>query len=123
MLVLCLCNSRVIKLLHYDSKNYIMAASAGSTEASAATLEELGLVALHSYGIMGCAVVRDQYGDEIRLVQLRNPWGDFEWTGDWGDSSELWTPELKRIVGFVDDSTDGSFWMSWKDLCFYFSRI
>jgi len=111
------------KLLHYDSKNFIMAASAGSTEASAATLEELGLVALHSYGILGCAVVRDQYGEEIRLVQLRNPWGDFEWNGDWGDKSDLWTTELKRIVGFVDDASDGSFWMSWKDLCFYFSRI
>jgi hypothetical protein len=73
------------KLLHYDSKNYIMAASAGSTEASASMLEQLGLVAMHSYGILGCAVVRDQNGEEIRLAQLRNPWGDFEWTGDWGD--------------------------------------
>ena len=33
------------KLLEYDNKNYMMAASAGATEASAETLEELGLVA------------------------------------------------------------------------------
>ena len=33
------------KILSYDQKNYMMAASAGATEASAETLEELGLVA------------------------------------------------------------------------------
>ena len=33
------------QLLVYDKKNYMMAASAGSTEASAEALEELGLVA------------------------------------------------------------------------------
>jgi len=27
---------------------------------------------------------------------MRNPWGDGEWTGDWSDGSNLWTPELKK---------------------------
>ena len=33
------------KLEDYDKRNFMMAASAGSTEASAETLEDLGLVA------------------------------------------------------------------------------
>ena len=32
------------------------------------------------------------------LVQLRNPWGNFEWQGDWSDHSDLWTPTLRAEV-------------------------
>lgn len=56
-------------------------------------------------------------------MKLRNPWGDFEWTGDWGDSSDCWTPALKEEVGLNSDSNDGSFWMSWADFTYYFSRV
>lgn len=57
----------------------------------------------------------------MRLVQLRNPWGDFEWKGDWSDSSDLWTDEIKKQVEYND--AEGLFWMSFKDVCYYFSRI
>lgn len=111
------------KLLEYDKRDYMMAASAGSTDASAETMEELGLVAQHSYGLLAVKKVIDQTGEEVVLVQLRNPWGDFEWSGDWGDSSDCWTPELKAQVGLTDDAGDGTFWMSFKDLAYYFSRV
>ena len=74
----------------------MMAASAGTTDASAEVLEELGLVAAHSYGLLQAITVTDENGEEIRLVQLRNPWGDFEWNGDWSDNSELWTEDIKK---------------------------
>jgi calpain-15 len=32
------------------------------------------------------------------LLNLRNPWGNFEWDGNWSDSSPLWTEEIKQIV-------------------------
>jgi len=38
------------------------------------------------------AEITDKFGNAIKLVQLRNPWGRFEWFGDWGDNSDLWTP-------------------------------
>lgn len=84
------------RLVLSEKKNFLMAASAGATEASAEALEELGLVAAHSYGLLKAAEVEDAFGDKHRLVMLRNPWGDFEWVGDWSDSSDLWTEEIKQ---------------------------
>eukprot|EP00762_Andalucia_godoyi_P005561 ANDGO_00515.mRNA.1 Calpain-type cysteine protease DEK1 len=34
----------------------------------------------------------------VRLVQLRNPWGDTEWTGDWSDHSPLWTESAREQI-------------------------
>lgn len=73
-------------------KGYVMAASAGSTKASKELLERLGLVGNHSYGLLDAREVQLEDGSIEKLVKLRNPWGDFEWKGDWGDDSELWTP-------------------------------
>jgi hypothetical protein len=53
------------------------------------------LITEHSYGLIAAAEVIDQNGKTVKLVQMRNPWGNFEWKGDWGDSSDCWTPELK----------------------------
>ena len=57
---------------------------------------------------------------ELSLVQLRNPWGTFEWKGAWSDGSPEWgkNPKIKKLIRPKDDD-DGSFWMAWED----FSRI
>ena len=109
------------RLCEAEKKNYMMAASAGTTDASAEVLEELGLVAAHSYGLLKAIEVTDENGEKIKLVQLRNPWGDFEWNGDWGDNSELWTDDIKKQCEYNDD--EGLFYMSFDDMCHYFSRI
>jgi hypothetical protein len=49
------------------------------------------------------------------LVQLRNPWGNHEWTGDWSDNSPLWTPELKAAANFKNAVNDGIFFMALED--------
>ena len=105
-----------------DERNWIMAASAGSTSASVDALEKLGLIGNHSYGLIGCVVVQDRFGDEVRLYQLRNPWGDFEWKGDWGDDSDCWTDASKQTAGWSNED-DGTFFMCEEDLVKYFSRI
>jgi len=54
------------------------------------------LVAQHSYGLLKACDATDGMGNPLRLVMLRNPWGDFEWNGDWGDNSNDWTDDIKK---------------------------
>ena len=56
------------RLCEADKKNYMMAASAGSTDASADVMESLGLVAAHSYGLLAAHEVTDANGEKIHLV-------------------------------------------------------
>lgn len=78
-------------------------------------LKELGLISNHSYGILNIL----EKGS-IKLIKLRNPWGKFEWNGDWSDNSKKWTPELKKMA-VLTEKDDGSFWMCLKDFQKYFS--
>lgn len=66
--------------------------------------------------------VKDRFGDEVQLVMLRNPWGDFEWRGEWSDDSDSWTPESKSVAGWTDVN-DGTFFMCQADFRKYFSRV
>lgn len=77
----------------------------------------MGLIGNHSYGVQEIAIIP---ATNEKLVKLRNPWGNFEWTGDWSDQSANWTPELKKTLNYTD-SEDGTFWMSFVDFCHYFS--
>merc|ERR1712070_441635 len=63
-------------------------------------------------------------GKTYRLLQIRNPWGQGEWTGDWSDKSDLWKEHanVAKAVKYTD-ADDGSFWMSWEDFCKHWERI
>ena len=43
-----------------------------------------GLVKGHAYSVTGAATVQ-VHGKDVRIVRIRNPWGQREWTGDWSD--------------------------------------
>lgn len=70
-----------------------------------------GIVQGHAYGVM---MAREVEG--FKFLQLRNPWGKFEWTGAWGDKSPLWDeyPKVKEALDFslVDN---GMFYMVYED--------
>ena len=57
---------------------------------------------------------------EVRLVKIRNPWGETEWTGDWSDhrdGKDEWktvSEDEKNRIGYTNEN-DGSFWMTFKD--------
>jgi len=53
-----------------------------------------GIVQGHAYSIIKL-VQADQY----KLICVRNPWGEGEWTGDWSDKSSLWTKRIKNLCG------------------------
>jgi hypothetical protein len=72
-----------------------------------------GLYSSHAYSLLRAMEVNTKKG-VVRLVQIRNPWGEYEWNGDWSDSSELWTPELRLKLGHVVRD-DGTFFMTIED--------
>lgn len=58
----------------------------------------------------------------LRLLQIRNPWGHFSWKGDWSDSSDKWTNELRQIL-MPNGLSGGVFWISFDDALKYFDCI
>lgn len=80
--------------------------------------EKFGIVPGHAYSVLKV----QQYKD-LQLLKLRNPWGNFEWGGDWSDRDRKWTNELKRIFKPDFDINDGSFWMSYKDFINLYDQI
>ena len=65
----------------------------------------------HAYSII--TVLKTKEG--VQLLKIRNPWGQFEWNGDFSDGHKTWTKEIVSQVRPVFDQNDGSFWMSFKD--------
>ncbi|KAK1980520.1 calpain family cysteine protease [Colletotrichum cereale] len=87
-----------------------------------------GLALGHAYSILQSREEVDEDGKKVRLVQIRNPWGQRsdgglgEWNGPWSDGSKEWTPYwLKRMSHTFGD--DGVFWMSYEDMLSTFMYI
>jgi len=109
------------KIVAMDAKGaLIAAATAGQdmwTEARRPN-QEGGLVPGHAYTVISAKDIRGH-----RLLNIRNPWGQFEWGGDWSDKSPLWTNELKILLNPVLDENDGTFWMSYTDFLSNFVNV
>ena len=72
-----------------DSKNkgYVMTAGT-SADVYNLPIEEKGLAPGHAYTVMDLLEINGE-----KVMRLRNPWGNGEYTGDWSDSSKKWTTE------------------------------
>jgi calpain-15 len=132
------------KLLSFEAAGFLMSASVGDwssdggSSAAADAAEAMGLLTDHAYSLLrvvGLTVpTGPAAGRQVRLVELRNPWGKLEWEGDWSDLSPMWTPELRAMLnagggggagahGHRHHANDGTFWMAFEDLCDYFRTI
>jgi hypothetical protein len=80
--------------------------------------EKTGLVSRHYYSI---SRVAEAYGHF--LINLRNPWGEFEWKGRWSDNSRDWSREMVDAVRPNFDADDGAFWMDWQDFTGLFYKV
>lgn len=101
------------RMLEADEAGFLISASTpGKDKLTTGTGKKpkAGLVPGHAYSI-----IQVKQHEDIKLINIRNPWGRFEWDGAWSDESDLWTEEMKEIFNPVLDSGDGSFWMSLED--------
>ena len=77
-----------------------------------------GSSSLMTYCFRSIHQVKDQYGNDVILVNIRNHYDAISWTGDWGKGSHKWTDEIMNQVSYRED--DGTFWMASSDLKTYF---
>ncbi|XP_053334333.1 calpain-1 catalytic subunit [Clarias gariepinus] len=81
------------------------------------------LVKGHAYSVTGVEEVEFK-GNLVKLLRIRNPWGEVEWTGAWSDNSKEWNgidPSVRARLHNCRE--DGEFWMSFNDFMREFSRL
>lgn len=87
-----------------------------------------GLLPGHAYSLLAACAVGDH-----RLVRVRNPWGSFEWKGEWSNADTRWTQpgvavtvakhlgcKPSEVAKCADVST---FWMSIHDFAAHFVSV
>ncbi|XP_066574926.1 calpain-1 catalytic subunit [Amia ocellicauda] len=81
------------------------------------------LVKGHAYSLTGVHEVAYR-GLPTKLVRIRNPWGEVEWTGAWSDNSSEWNRvDAADRDKLLKRSDDGEFWMSFSDFLQEFTRL
>uniref|UniRef100_A0A6Q2Y553 Calpain-3 n=1 Tax=Esox lucius TaxID=8010 RepID=A0A6Q2Y553_ESOLU len=86
-----------------------------------------GLVKGHAYSVTGVEECKQSQHKEskVRLVRLRNPWGQVEWNGPWSDNSKEWAslPKGEKDKLQHQSAEDGEFWMSFEDFKKNYTKI
>ncbi|KAK3238052.1 hypothetical protein CYMTET_51910 [Cymbomonas tetramitiformis] len=109
------------KLLMWDEREYVMTCCTSGHDkwSDKGGKKGGGIVDGHAYTMIGVREVKS-----IKLVNVRNPWGSFEWTGAWSDNASEWkkNPDVKKAIN-PKFGNDGSFWMAYADWLKAFSGV
>ncbi|XP_049632611.1 calpain-2 catalytic subunit [Suncus etruscus] len=92
-----------------------------AADSEAVTFQKL--VKGHAYSVTGAEEVESR-GSLQKLIRIRNPWGQVEWTGKWSDNCPNWNtidPEERERLTMRQE--DGEFWMSFGDFLRHYSRL
>ncbi|XP_059564359.1 calpain-5 isoform X2 [Myotis daubentonii] len=126
-------NALFERMLKVHSRGGLISASIKAVTAADMEVRlACGLVKGHAYAITDVRKVRLGHGllaffksEKLDMIRLRNPWGEREWNGPWSDTSEEWRKvsksEREKMGVTVQD--DGEFWMTFQDVCQYFTDI
>ena len=121
-------------LLVGERNNFIMACGTSDIGGTGDDSRDnrTGLCGNHAYSLLAAYEIVNEGGKKRaigptepsnpknqRVVKIRNPWGQGEWNGSWGDSSTDWTPELKQQLNY-NKTNDGVFYMGFDDWRKYF---
>ena len=109
------------KIQNAKNNNYPMTAGTPSRN-SIMFLDFVGLVYGHGYTVIDIFSLNTGK-EKVKLIKLKNPWGNREFSGDWSDYSKKWTPYLKKQCNFVKNENDGIFHMSYDDFIYYFFTL
>jgi len=83
-----------------------------------------GIVDGHAYSIITCREVEVSTDQVFRLLKMRNPWGKFEWKGDWSDYSAMWDNyPAAEIACELEQKDDGVFWICLEDFTELFNLV
>lgn len=113
------------KLLKWESYHWLMTAGARSMHASEVAearragmkngADKDGVVRHHAFTVLRCfTFMRGGPTPPLRLIQLRNPHGEGEWTGPYSDTDlKSWSPQLRAATQYSPENSgdDGIFWM------------
>lgn len=92
-----------------------------ATDMEAITFKKL--VKGHAYSVTGAKEVNYR-GQNTKLIRMRNPWGEVEWTGAWSDNSNEWNSvDPSERDELRNKMEDGEFWMSFQDFLREYSRL
>lgn len=112
-----------------EKNNCIMTATIKSNTPG---VEDVGLVKNTSFNLVN---TREEEIDGIlyRMLRLRNPTGEGEWSGNYCFGSELWTPQLIKAFDYkgkpnpddedFDKNEVGIFYIEYEDFVRYFQYI
>jgi len=109
------------KITFADSRGWIMCAGTSGVDKfteGGGPDQNTGIVPGHAY-----SVIAAKERDGVKLLNVRNPWGEFEWGGAWSDNAEEWTEEMIEAFEPSFDAKDGSFWISLEDFFKNFCSI
>jgi len=108
------------RLVNAEKNNFVM--TCGTEGFGQESVNAQGIVASHAYSLISAFEEFDRNGKKVRLLKIRNPWGDVEWNGAWSDSCPNWTPEL-RAKYKVEKKNDGIFYIGYEDFLKQFDDI
>lgn len=109
------------KLLFHFSRNHVLTCYTQPGRVAEEKSPE-GIVGGHAYSILDVVQTTDSRGNLARLLKIRNPWGRFEWNGDFSDNSSLWTQADRQRLGVVS-ADDGVFWIRVEDFARLFQGV
>jgi hypothetical protein len=94
-------------------------------EASDEYLKNYGLIDAHAYSVTATETLKSDSGKTVKLVRVRNPWGETEWKGPFCANAVEWKsiPEKTKADIKLSFDDNGEFYMPFAHFMNHFATI